>query len=368
MKKTFKNLPVLILAFFLMPSLQAQSLFAVEHAAGGSVFTSTLGAAISEAADGDFIYLPGGVFTINDLVINKRVNLIGAGTNADSSAVTGVTSLIGNLIFVTGANNGSLQGFRIFGNLTFGTDLTNQYVRNYFVSRCQFNELRLSYNGSDTNSTSFTFRECIIRGIIYGGRSHAIFQNNVIEQHLNYFTGAIFDHNIFLYGAFRTVNTYVRNTTFSNNIFKYSCVEYQGNNGCINDPSASAYNSYQKNMFSTALTFSIFDCGGWYGGCFTTPYSPTTLSGNLENVPENMIYVNQSGNTYSIVQNYHLVPASPGKNAGTDGTDLGIYGGSQPFKDGALPVNPHISYKSVAGSTNSGGMLQVHFKVAAQNH
>jgi hypothetical protein len=88
----------------------------------------------------------------------------------------------------------------------------------------------------------------------------------------------------------------------------------------------------------------------------------------LENVPTNNIFVNQTGNIYSYMQDYHLKSTSPGKNAGTDGMDVGIYGGSSPFKEGALPVNPHIRFKNVAGSTNSSGTLNIHFKVAAQDN
>lgn len=43
-------------------------------------------------------------------------------------------------------------------------------------------------------------------------------------------------------------------------------------------------------------------------------------------------FVNKyTGNSYNDLDNYNLQASSPGKNAGTDGTDIGIFGGQYPF-------------------------------------
>lgn len=44
------------------------------------------------ATAGDIIYLPGGVFTLNQN-IGKQIQFIGAGSHADSAAVTGITTI-----------------------------------------------------------------------------------------------------------------------------------------------------------------------------------------------------------------------------------------------------------------------------------
>ena len=64
--------------------------------------------------------------------------------------------------------------------------------------------------------------------------------------------------------------------------------------------------------------------------------------------------------------NFHLRPGCLGKNAGTDGTDLGIYGGSFPWKNGSLPPNPHIQTKNISSATDPIGNLNVNIKVKAQ--
>jgi len=68
------------------------------------------------------------------------------------------------------------------------------------------------------------------------------------------------------------------------------------------------------------------------------------------------------------LNDYHLKADSPGKNAGKDGTDIGIYGGSYPWKEGSLPFNPHYQKIQVAPKTDNQGNLNVNIMVKAQDH
>ena len=83
---------------------------------------------------------------------------------------------------------------------------------------------------------------------------------------------------------------------------------------------------------------------------------------------EDLIFIDPQGFTYNMKNDYRLRDSSPGKNAGKDGTDIGIYGGRYPWKDGGLPVNPHIETYDIAGKTDSIGNLRVKIKVAAQEN
>ena len=360
---------IILSAFILLgfSNIYSQGLIALDHTGGGSEFFTRLDSAILHAQNGDYIYLPGTPgMNIGTITIDKGVHIIGAGTDPDSSITTGTTTLTGDLVILSGASNGSLQGFFLSGNITFGTNTNNQDISNYVISRCNLDNLALSFNGYDTAFSSILVRECIIRGSVSGGYVPAQFSNNIFEEQLNYFYGASFHNNIFLWGSNATINTNVRNTVFTNNIFANSCVAYFKNTYynieyCFN-------NNYYNNLFTSSLSFGIYQCC-WAWDCNPDPTRNKngSTSGNIESVPENNIYVNQSGYIHSYMQDYNLKPTSPGKNAGTDGTDVGIYGGSFPFKEGSLPVNPHIRFKNVAGSTNSNGTLDIHFKVAAQD-
>jgi hypothetical protein len=66
------------------------------------------------------------------------------------------------------------------------------------------------------------------------------------------------------------------------------------------------------------------------------------------------------------LQNYHLT--NPGNYAGTDGKQVGIYGGSFPYKEGAVPSPPHVRSKTIASSTDGQGKLNVQITTSAQNN
>ena len=115
------------------------------------------------------------------------------------------------------------------------------------------------------------------------------------------------------------------------------------------------------------------------GGCttyaqndaFTNNICTTTMGTSLDgmnfiNIPQESIFIDQSGQVFNFSHNYHLKPESIGKNAGTDGSDVGLYGG-QSYTEGAVPSNPHIYFKQVAPQTNSNGQLQIQFKVRTNN-
>jgi hypothetical protein len=349
---------ILIISIIILCSItamaQPQQLIAVDHFAGGSEFFTRLDSAIVHAANKDNIYLPGISLSIGSQIINKRVQIYGSGINPDSALTSGRTILFGNLIFVTGADSGFIQGVTIDGNISFGTDAGNTNVGYFSISRCMVNNLNLSYAINASTSSNILVRECIIHYTVDGGYSHSVFNNNVFEQVLRDFNGGLFNNNLFL-TASRALENFVYNSTFSNNIFAGNCVASNSSTG----------NNFFNNLFKDGFLqfFGNNGCEANY-----SPNGNGSIAGNIENVAANLIFQNQSGNTFAFQQNYHLKPTSPGINAGTDGTDVGIYGGPLPFKDGSLPVNPHYRMRMVSGTTNAAGQLPVHFKAAAQDH
>ena len=64
--------------------------------------------------------------------------------------------------------------------------------------------------------------------------------------------------------------------------------------------------------------------------------------------------------------NFHLKSVCKGIKAGADGTDMGIYGGMYPWKDGDLPINPHIVSKNIGTTLDASGNLKVNVTVEAQ--
>jgi hypothetical protein len=159
----------------------------------------------------------------------------------------------------------------------------------------------------------------------------------------------VYNNNIFTY------NAYCAPYSISLPLFSFNSIIE--NNIFINYNSSCYWASYSSGSFFNNNLF-VED---WIipDNCFG--------SGNIVNQPQSSIFINQSGNNFSYAHDYHLQPTCPGKNAGTDGTDIGIYGGSHPWKEGSIPFNPHIQYKTISGSTDENGNLNVNIKVSGQD-
>jgi len=129
-----------------------------------------------------------------------------------------------------------------------------------------------------------------------------------------------------------------------NNIF-YGA-EPQGGTGCV---------------FSKNLTYMCVNN--------TIPGTGNLGSGNKVNQNPQFVNYPVAGGAFSFSYNFQLQPTSPGKNAGTDGTDIGIYGGMMPYLVGANPYVPQMMETTLpsGSSVPSGGTLNVHFKAGKQN-
>ena len=162
-----------------------------------------------------------------------------------------------------------------------------------------------------------------------GINGYAVIQNNIFTG----FTGS----------DFRPLVS-VNNSTIKNNIFDCFAYIYNYN-----------YTNIGNVEYNNLITASI-----WY-------LDPNSVSvNNIANVNLTDIFQNWFGNAN--FNNFHqldlhIKPGSVAKNAGTDGTDLGIYGGDGFRKK---PSIPFIDYKEVARQTNSQGLLPVNIRVKAQ--
>ena len=286
--------------------------------------------AITNATNGDYIYLPGGSFKIT-VPIDKLLNIIGAGHNPDSCAASGITVIVGDFNIKSGSDHGSLSGLKIGGAITFTTN-ENQFLNYYSIDRCNIKDVYIS-----PRSSNIIINECVVTGSIDGGNAQGFQLSKCIVEGSGisaFDSNAYFINNIFIGSKYLIVS----GCSFRNNIFLSSVTYYQN----------VFQNTFQNNLFN----------GGY------------TLGGNqilLNNiiVPVSTLFVNQSGTAFDYKQDYHILTDSPAHNAGTDGTDLGIYGTSSPWKEGSVPSNPHIQSKSIS---TVNGNLNIKIKVAAQDH
>ena len=110
--------------------------------------------------------------------------------------------------------------------------------------------------------------------------------------------------------------------------------------------SVSQPNLVQNNIFTGAKNFP----------------SVSNQSGNWENVVLSGLFVKQPENKWDPNYDYHL--KNPANYIGTDGTQVGIYGGLFPWNP--VPSNPQILESKVNTTTTNDGKLNFQIKAEAQ--
>lgn len=311
------------------------------HSGGNvSIFngTSALVNAYNASQAGDTIYLPGGGFTAPGSV-NKKLTIYGAGHYADSTQVTGKTFWNGNLNFGADADECFIEGIEITGNVEFAL---NAVVDNVTIARCKING-GFSMDGSFATPSNnlLLYNNVIGQNMNLSNAQNALVANNIINKGVYYSKGNSFFNNVFLerspVGSYEHFAACDNNLIYNNVFYTYATYGESGNN-----------NDFRNNLYTTTP------------GLGTNP----TSIGNYFGVAQGNIFVNVSSTTFSYTANYHL--QSPTTYLGTDGTEIGIYGGQfYPYKEGAVPSNPHFYEQNIAPST-SNGLLNVDIKARAE--
>jgi hypothetical protein len=336
MKKILISMLMLVVSL----SLSAQGRFVIQNGENSQVYT-TFQNAFAALVDGDTLYIPGGTYIIGDINIDKKVTMVGAGHYPAHTTATGLTILQGNIRFITGSDYSHIQGFYLTGGIQLGTSSSNQAVSYITISRSNLNGIKL-YASSPATAQNIHITENVIRGSIDGGNAqHVLIEKNIVTNIYNFNNNVLISNNIVLQ---------TNGDTFQH---MYTCV-FQ-NNVILHNGSyflyASSSNTFLNNLFVKTITFSPPDYG----------------SGNIISQPLASIFVNYPGGAFSYDFDFHLQETSPGNNAGTDGFDIGIYGTAVPYKEGAVPFNPHITSQEVSPGTNEAGEIEVNIQVEAQN-
>lgn len=332
-----------------MSFVRAQKTIAVQSN-GNATFYTDWAMAWEATLDGDTIYLPGGTYTTGNIVIDRKVTIIGVGHDATQTHDGLYSHLNGNIYMVEGSDNSLLHGFR-FTNLYFwSTSWENQAVSNITVSRCHIsNVLQLGYT-IPSPAQHLLFEENAIGGTVHGRNAQNIqFRKNIFDSRVYEFDGqTIFSNNIFSYyytsGPSWAPLQQMKNVLFTNNIFRTTSYPF----------GASENNVLQHNIIVANFT----------------PDPQTDLNiwtGNFFNQPLSSVFVNFTGGGFNADNDYHLLPTSVGVDAGTDGFDVGLYGTAVPYKEGAVPFNPQVTFEQVSGQTSEEGNIEVQVNVSAQD-
>lgn len=355
MKKLIVSLFVLLCTT--MSFAQTSLLATLSHEGSISTYygSSALKEALEKATDGDAITLSAGQFLAAN--ITKNVTLRGAGMSVRTDSIYSHEATIVQGAFEIVPTD-STTGRIIVEGVYFTSDITYKgLVRNPLFMKSRFSTVKSGDGGRLVNATLIHCR--VASGIRLADNSNACFVNSVVWDPENESTTA-------------------SNFEFDNCVVGFIKSSYTGN----------VINSYYKNCMIMANDYPI---GPSTNISYTIPYSCTAINcvgcsswGRLDNNYNNIFYrlssknttnenvakpsnvLKTGGFTYNDSEKYDLTDEAKTKYLGTDGKQIGIYGGSLPYEED--PTTPQITKCNVAAKSTADGKLSVDIEVKAAEY
>lgn len=321
--KKFIVLFVAVMAMFATTAKAQSSLLAtLNHEGTISTFygTNALIQAHAAAADGDVITLSSGTF--QSVNITKAVTLRGAGMVLDAATQTEPTVLANE--FSINIPDETTQRLTIEGVYT-NQKVNIEKLKNAMFLKDRFNVIYAGYR-SGQMATDLTFIHCKIADRYIAANTtynSASFQNCIVSGIDGY------------------------NYIFNNCIIglkgeHYLCYTSEYNNCVIKSPhSNSNSTTMYNNLYSGSRSLDI-------------PNKTNVRVDEDSEVIKNIL-------VYSDDNDFKLTEEAKALIKGTDGTEVGVYGGSLPYDP--TPTNPQISKFNVAAKTTADGKLSVDIEV-----
>lgn len=324
--KKFIVLFVAVMAMFATTAKAQSSLLAtLNHEGTISTFygTNALQQAHAAAADGDVITLSSGTF--QSVNITKAVTLRGAGMALDAATQTEPTVLANEFsiyipdettqrLTIEGIYTNQKVTINKLKNAMFLKDrfryfflLSSGYGKDLTFIHCRITE---KYYGNDDSNNSAVFQNCLVRGMV--GKNY------------------IFNNCLFL-AETNSSNSHCDNSEYRNCII-------------LNSNSTKSTSTYYNNLYCILYNAESFN---------------VTNNTNVKVAKDNEAIKNLFG--YSDDNEYKLTEAAKALIKGSDGTEVGVYGGSLPYNP--TPTNPQISKFNVAAKTTADGKLSVDIEV-----
>ncbi len=357
-----KTKQLFLVAFVLMNFFSYAAVITVSNNPNSPGQYSDLQTAIDAAVAGDIIYVHGSLVSYGSVTITKQLSLIGDGALPNKSLQMPTT--IDNITFgftTNGSSNGgnsSVTGCRI-GTLS-ANGFTNAINQSFGLSGITLRRNRIFNISIGSNSASYnnyTFQNNVISSINSGnGGSRAgnmLIIHNIISGGINGLEPLTGGSNVISNNVINGGVGSNKQCVFANNIFYNSTV------------SGNTNNSFTKNIFFSPLV--TINQASFEG-------SANTFSGNIYNqdplftsfeIASIVLSYSYTAPTAGPFANYRLLAASPGKN-------LGIYGGTTPFVEGATtdsrfryfpaPAFPQMLEMNILNTTlPTNGTLNINF-------
>jgi hypothetical protein len=316
---------------------------------------STLQAAINAASSGDTIHVQPSTNMYDDtggyITLDKKLTLIGIGHKPVKD--NPLVATLAPSLRISG--EASSSGFTIIG-LAMGTCLMacGQPVYDATFINCKvgFGTTYESNCFSTTGWYNLHVENCVVEAIGTNTNGDNILYTNCIittpDAHFGTATTNVLVKNcLFIYHENWAGGWGVRchGGTFENNIFY------------ITGPALGNGPIMTNCTFNNNLTYQTIND--------ILPFGTNTGQNNIINQDPQFVSYTNSIPVYQIGRNFRLQESSPGHNAGTDGTDIGPYGGGITFSEtGEYPELPVVRVMNIDNATvPSEGTISIHVKV-----
>lgn len=326
MKKGLFLILLSVVLFSQKVSAQSSLLATLNHEGTISTYygASALQQAYNAATHGDVITLSSGSFLGTD--IKKAITLRGAGMQVDTVSHTEPTVITNNFtidISDTLSHRLTIEG--IYSNQTINVGT----LKNAMFLKCRFYEFTYP-NQSTSKMIDLNFIHCRIASYFSLTNGSAAFTNCVINN-IHQYKGS----------PMSLTNCYTKaDPDLSNSEFK-NCIIAGGSYG-------TSSSTYYNNLYIHISNYSL--------------RSPNNTNVEIPNTDERIKFLTEN---YSDDKDYVLTDAVRALIKGTDGTEVGIHGGSLPYDP--TPTNPQITKFNVAAKSTADGKLSVDIEVNSAN-
>ena len=301
--------------------------------------------AVTAAVAGDTLYLPGKSFYQSNRTIDKQLHWIGTGHYPDATGATAITYLNGDYAFTGTTDGSSFEGIYFKNNVTLGSN--GDEAINMLFKRCRIGStLSLRSVGTeDFPNLNTTITECVFNAIQANNGSNCLVEKSV-GVIVYRFHQSLFKHCVFLGGSYTS-------NDFDN------CISSVVENSILIDGYHFLYYAQTMHFRNCLFAFNI-----------TFPTGTHTGENNIVNVGYENIFeaIPDDYRYFSYNNDYHLQSGSTGIGAAADGTNIGIYGSSLPYKTNAVPFYPHITNTAIEDNADPvTKTLNVQFTVEGQD-
>lgn len=329
----------LLFISMLSHSLWAQQLYnssiTVQYTDGRVSYFDTLDEAFMALKAGCVVYIPSGSYTLSskdETKIKCQVAIYGAGCRPYGKD-TDYTRIIGDLEFVEGASSSVIMGFRNEGNINIKENVKNLLIKNVDVGAIVF---------SSESNTGCLVTSSVIRNYLCGYGKTPVQVTNCLAGNIGGIKGG----------------------EIANCILKPSSASYSY-------PSSASTYYYVHSYSSASLvrnnigldsdrSTSLSDCQETCNMVGRSPQIPYPTGG-----VEALFEKYDPSDPFDLRKNnYRLKKGVSGTNAGTDGKDIGLYGGSGFDDTGRAPI-PKIKIREIAPQTDDKDRLKVRIEVIA---